>query len=289
MQEPTYAELKRVIKDRIGLDLDLYKGQQMRRRLDNFVTQRGGSDEMAWVRSLTANRDELAALRDMLTINVSEFFRDFAQFESLWTKVLPDLLASRSTMSIWSAACSNGQEPYSLAITLDELGAGSRYRLLATDLDRAVLAKAQAGGPYAAGDVRNVSASRKQQYFATDGDEHFVKPALRSRVTFREHNLLANSYGTNYDLIVCRNVLIYFSPEAKNEILRRFQAALRPGGVLFIGATEALLGGDSRGYKPLGGNFYQKMDEPAVRGVAASRSGLPGCELTRVAGSTLNG
>lgn len=117
--------------------------------------------------------------------------------------------------------------------------------------------------------MRNVSATRKQQYFAADGDQVFVKPALRSRVNFREHNLLADSYGTNYDLIVCRNVLIYFSPEAKNEILRRFQAALKPGGVLFIGATEALLGGDARGYKALGGNFYQKVDEPAVRGMVA--------------------
>ena len=268
MKESTYGELKQVIKDHIGLDLDLYKGQQMRRRLDNFVTQRA-TDEVAWVRSLASDRDELAALRDMLTINVSEFFRDFAQFETLRTKVLPDLLSGRSSLSIWSAACSNGQEPYSLAMTLDELGAAGRYRMLATDLDRAVLAKAQAGGPYAPGDVRNVSATRKQQYFAADGDQLFVKPALRSRVTFREHNLLADSYGTNYDLIVCRNVLIYFSPEAKNEILRRFQAALKPGGVLFIGATEALLGGDARGYKALGGNFYQKVDEAAVRGMVA--------------------
>ena len=268
MQETTYIELKRVIKDRVGLDLDLYKGQQMRRRLDNFVTQRAG-DEVAWVRSLASDRDELAALRDMLTINVSEFFRDFAQFETLRTKVLPDLLASRSTLSIWSAACSNGQEPYSLAITLDELGATGRYRLLATDLDRAVLAKAQAGGPYIANDVRNVSAVRKQQYFTQDGDQVFVKPSLRSRVTFREHNLLADAYGTNYDLIVCRNVLIYFSPEAKNEILRRFQAALKPGGVLFIGATEALLGADAKGYKALGGNFYQRADEPATRSMVA--------------------
>jgi chemotaxis protein methyltransferase CheR len=269
MQESTYAALKQVIKDRIGLDLDLYKGQQMRRRLDNFVTQHGGEDEGVWLRSLATDREELAALRDMLTINVSEFFRDFAQFETLRTKVLPDLLATRSTMSIWSAACSNGQEPYSLAITLDEMGATGRYRLLATDLDRAVLAKAQAGGPYIANDVRNVSAARKQQYFAQDGDQLFVKPALRSRVTFREHNLLADSYGANYDLIVCRNVLIYFSPEAKNEILRRFQAALKPGGVLFIGATEALLGADAKGYKALGGNFYQRTEESAVRGMVA--------------------
>ena len=104
MQESTYAALKQVIKDRIGLDLDLYKGQQMRRRLDNFVTQHGGEDEGVWLRSLATDREELAALRDMLTINVSEFFRDFAQFETLRTKVLPDLLATRSTMSIWSAA-----------------------------------------------------------------------------------------------------------------------------------------------------------------------------------------
>jgi chemotaxis protein methyltransferase CheR len=269
MDEMTYAALKRVILDRIGLDIDLYKEQQMHRRLDNFVAQRASTESLAWVRSLSTRPDDLAALRDMLTINVSEFFRDAPQFDLLRSAILPGLLDRPGTLQIWSAACSNGQEPYSIAMLVDELGGPARGRILATDVDRAVLARARAGGPYVEGDLRNLSSARRQRYVTITEKGPYVQEALRTRVTFREHNLLADAYTGTYDLIVCRNVLIYFETAAKMEIIRKFHAVLKPGGVLFLGATEALLGGDASGFKSVGGNFYKKDLESAVATRAA--------------------
>ena len=268
MDDITFAALKRVIRERLDLDLEAYKAPQMRRRLDSFVATHGGEDAVHWVRSLPNDTAGLAALREVITINVSEFFRDTAQWELLRTRVLPALLAEKPQLSIWSAACSNGQEPYTLAMLLDELEPAGRSRILATDIDRTVMGRARTGGPYSAGDVRGVSAERLAKYFVRAEDSYHVVPKLQSRITIREHNLLATPYGTSFDLIVCRNVLIYFSQEAKLDIVTKFRAALRPGGVLFIGGTEALLGADAQGYKVVGGNFYQKVEEAPARRVA---------------------
>ncbi len=270
MDDLTFAALKRLIREHLALDLDAYKAPQMRRRLDTFVSTRDGGDASRWVHALPTDAVGLAALREVVTINVSEFFRDTAQWDALRVRVLPQLLAEKPQLSIWSAACSNGQEPYTLAMLLDELEPAGRSRILATDIDRTVMGRARAGGPYSANDVRGVSRERLEKYFIRTGDTYSVLPKLQSRITIREHNLLASAYGAGFDLIVCRNVLIYFEQDAKVEIVRKFRVALRPGGVLFIGGTEALLGADARGYKTMGGNFYQKVDEPAapVRRVA---------------------
>ena len=269
MDERLYGTLKRIVKDRIGIDIDAYKEAQMRRRLENFVLQRAGADTERWLAALPLDRDTLGALRDMLTINVSEFFRDAPQFSRLETTVLPKLLAERPALSIWSAACSNGQEPYSIAMLLDEQGALARSRILATDFDRAVLEKARAGGPYVPDDVRNVTAPRLEKHFQRDGAGYRVALSLRPRVQFREHNLLSSPYGNGYDLIVCRNVLIYFAPEVKMQIIGRFWEALRPGGVMFIGSTEALFGKDSVGFRGVGGNFYEKTADARPQARAA--------------------
>ena len=132
-----------------------------------------------------------------------------------------------------------------------------------------MLPRARAGGPYGAPDLRGITPARRKRYFIDREDGTYVVDTLRARVQFAEHNLLSSAYGRDYDLIVCRNVLIYFQPDVKLAVLRKFQAALRPGGVIFIGGTEALLGAEVEGYKPLGGNFYQRpLDDLAGRRVA---------------------
>ena len=146
MDDLAYAGLKRSIKERIGIDIDAYKGEQMRRRLENFVLQRAGGQPAAWLRTLPTDVTTLASMREMLTINVSEFFRDAPQFDRLERVVLPSLLKEKRALNIWSAACSNGQEPYSLAILLNEAKADAGSRILATDFDRTVLERARSGG-----------------------------------------------------------------------------------------------------------------------------------------------
>lgn len=266
MDEITYARLHGVVRGLLGLDLTQYKPQQMQRRIGNFIDTQAGGDVEAFVRRLRTDPPFLAAFRDMVTINVSEFFRDAAQFRVLEEQVLPEIVERRPHPSIWSAACSAGQEPYTVAMLLDELGAARRTRILATDFDETVLGRARAGGPYVADDLRQMTAERRERYIRPrDAHTFMVAPELRRLVTFRRHNLLEDDYGRGYDLVICRNVIIYFSAEAKRAVIDRFHAALAPDGVLFIGGTEALLGGDADGFAPLGGNFYRRLPERARR------------------------
>jgi len=258
MNDAEYTLLKKRINELLSINIDAYKVQQMRRRLDAFVSRRTAASAAEFCRNLHANQEALEELRNMLTINVSEFFRDPAQFDRLRDEVLPELLKRPARLRIWSSACSHGEEPYSVAMILDELNAGPRAQILATDIDRVVLAKAQAGGPYSAADVRNVRAAELAKYFTQEGDGYRIADTLRRRVEFRERNLLSDRFETGYDLIICRNVMIYFSDETKAQLFEKFHQSLNPGGVLFVGGTEALLGSDSRGFDRSGGNFYRR-------------------------------
>lgn len=269
-----YERFKTKIRTVLRIDLDAYKSGQMRRRVTNFIGQRTG-DLDSFLAALDRDAELVAALRDMLTINVSEFYRDVPQWQRLQSEVMPALLKRNPRLNIWSAACSRGQEPYTVAIMLRELGADSASRITATDLDREVLKRAQEGGPYTTDDVRGVPKPILAKYFDDQEKGYFVRPEIRRMVTFREQNLLSDPYQKGYDLILCRNVLIYFEVKRKTEVIQRFRDALSPDGVLFIGGTEALLGPDSLGYRSLGGNFYGKVpvgEERSARSTSAPRT-----------------
>lgn len=189
---------------------------------------------------------------DAMTTNETLWFRDTYPFEVLRQRVLPELIKNNpgQRLRIWSAACSSGQEPYSLAMTLDEFERSNPGQLkggaqiLATDLSPSMLAACKAAEYDSLAIGRGLSGERLQRYFDASGTGRWVvKPAIRNRVEFRPLNLL-ESYSSlgRFDVIFCRNVLIYFSPEVKKDILRRFHAALKPGGYLFLGASEALNG-----------------------------------------------
>ena len=265
MDDRTFEYLLLQLKNLLGVDLQGYKMQQMRRRLTSFVDNRSGGDTMRFIRSLGDDEKMLRSLRDMLTINVTEFFRDTDQWNQLRESVMPELIADGKRVNIWSAGCSHGQEPYSLAMILDQLGGLDRARLLATDFDRGVLKRARAGGPYSEPEVAGVSESELEQYFTSAEDGYTVTDQLRRKIRFDELNLLYDSFSSGFDLIVCRNVTIYFEAEVKTRLFANFAAALKPGGILFIGATEALLGDDAQGFKRMGGNFYRWQSEAASK------------------------
>lgn len=277
MDDATFEALKRSLTRLIGLDLDGYKQMQMRRRVETFVAKHCGTPA-AFIERLARDPALLQATRDMLTINVTEFFRDSAQWDLLQTSILPSLLRRRRSLAVWSAGCSHGQEPLSLAMLLDEAGALPRTRLLATDFDQAALRRVSIGGPYAEEELRGVSEARLARYFTRHDELYRADARLLRRSTFRELNLLDDCAGVDrdvedfdqaFDLIACRNVMIYFETDAKAALIRRLRAALRPGGVLFIGATEALLGADASGWERLGGNFYARSAEARTRRPAA--------------------
>lgn len=258
MDDITFARLSQHLERVLGLDLAAYKQQQMRRRIGTFLARHGIAGPDVLIARLEREPDLLQALRDMLTINVTEFFRDRAQWELLERQVMPSLLAERRPLRVWSAGCSRGQEPTSLAIVLDRLGALRGSRILATDFDHASLARARAGGPYSDEEMGGITKADRERYF-TPGPRGFTSGAnLRAAMQFRELNLLRDRFEGDFDLIVCRNVMIYFEGPVKTDLVQRFQRSLRPGGVLFIGATEALIGADLQGFARAGGNFYRR-------------------------------
>jgi chemotaxis protein methyltransferase CheR len=172
---------------------------------------------------------------------------------------LRDLLQESPALRIWSAGCSRGQEPYTIAMLLEEIsGPNHRHQILATDLDRSVLGQAKAGGPYTADDVANVPATLLRKHFDKSGTNYIVKPALRRRVQFRQHNLLSEPFRRNLDLIICRNVVIYFQKEIKEKLYRGFYDSLRPGGTLFVGGTEIIPRTAADGFTVKKVSFYQK-------------------------------
>ncbi|MBQ9366079.1 MAG: protein-glutamate O-methyltransferase CheR, partial [Schwartzia sp.] len=204
------------------------------------------------------DKDDFAAFIEYLTINVSEFFRTPDKFGQLETDVIPDLLKRSPTLSIWSAGCSIGAEPYSLAMIMKELTPGKKHRILASDLDIEIIAKAKRG-VYVDNEIKSMSKERIAKYFDKTSDGKFaVKDEIKSCIEFKRHNLLKDPFEKNFDLILCRNVVIYFTEEAKDQLYAHFFEALKPGGILFVGATEAILNFRKLGYTSYKPFFYQR-------------------------------
>jgi chemotaxis protein methyltransferase CheR len=273
VETEVYVQIKLTVKKLLDINLDYYKDEQMKRRLDSWLVRVGARSWPDYFKRLQTDEIELGRFRDYLTINVSSFFRDPERWQTLRQKVVPDLLESTaqrerakgsalpvSHLRVWSAGCSIGMEPYSLAMLLEELTPNRRHHILASDLDRGALAKARGRGPYTADEVQNVNPAQRAKFFQPGGPPFFVTETLAKRVEFRELDLLANDFVPGMDLIVCRNVVIYFTEEAKSKLYRRFFEALRPGGVLFVGGTEVISHSNDIGFRSYGISFYQRPE-----------------------------
>ncbi len=258
MTDAEYLELIGKIRQLTDVDLNKYKTNQTRRRLEHFLLNLGCQDVASFCTTLEQDPIMVEKLKDFLTINVSEFFRDPKYFSLLLTDILPEMLKNRTRLNIWSAGCSNGAEAYSVAMILDHLSPLSYHRILATDIDRKCLEKARNGGPYDTKEVRNVPREFLEKYFVATDDGYRVVDKMRYNVVFKQHDLLKDFVGSGFDLIICRNVLIYLTEEAKNELLRRFHRALKENGILFLGATEIILDPASFGFTLYNICFYRK-------------------------------
>ncbi|MCL5025274.1 MAG: protein-glutamate O-methyltransferase CheR [Chloroflexi bacterium] len=256
-----YSYFQRKVLDLTGIDLSSYKSEQMRRRLGTIMARSGAHNLFEYYRLLSRDKARLQEFRDFVTINVSEFFRIPDKFDYLRTHVLPGLMADRRKLRVWSAGCSNGSEPYSLAIVLTELAPFGQWQILATDIDATVLERARAG-IYQPADLVNVKSGLLKQFFVATGNQFQAADRIRNRVQFKTHDLLRDEYEKDFDLIVCRHVVIYFTEPAKEEIFRKFNDSLRPGGVLFIGGTEVMKNPSELGYSSISVSFYRKVGAP---------------------------
>jgi chemotaxis protein methyltransferase CheR len=258
MTDIEYLFLKKQIFKLLKIDLDCYKCQQMRRRLTFFVEKTNNSDIGAYCRHIENDSTSLSKLRDFLTINVTEFFRDEWAYRELKTNILPDLTRN-NRLTIWSAGCSSGGEPYSIAILLKEANINFSPTIIATDIDENSIKRAVSGGPYNADTVKNVPNELISKYFTFKDNNYWLNDCIKGMVKFKQHNLLLDRFEQGCDLICCRNVTIYFTQEAKDRLNLQFLDSLNDDGILFIGATEFMINPPAFGFIKLGSCFYKKI------------------------------
>ncbi|HDQ72100.1 MAG TPA: protein-glutamate O-methyltransferase CheR [Chloroflexi bacterium] len=259
MDAQLYTFIKRKVLHLTAVDLNCYKAPQVQRRLRTYLVRSGYPDWHKFFRAMQDDPAEIAKLKDYLTINVSSFFRDKEKFDYLRDPILAELKRGRPRMRVWSVGCSHGHEPYSLAILLAETtGFYRQHHVWATDIDHSALARTERGGPYSAEEVEKVPPDLFERYFNLKEDGHYVIEGLRRKLTVDYHNVLVDPFEQDFDLIVCRNVVIYFTAEVKNRLYRLFYQALRPGGVLFVGGTEVISQATDIGFETAGISFYRR-------------------------------
>lgn len=245
-----------------NIDLSFYKESQMKRRIDNFVKKYKAQSYEEFLALLKKDPKAYESFVTYLTINVSEFFRNPLQWKTLEEKILPILLEQRrGPLKVWSAACSTGDEPYSLAMLFSKYLPLKDIQILATDLDLEVLEKARVG-IYAERSIKDMPADCRKKYVDDQGNGIVkISDSLKSCIKFQQHNLLRDPYPKDMDLIVCRNVMIYFTEDAKQEIYKKFNKALKVDGCLFVGNTEQIINYRDLGYEYDKIFFYRKSKE----------------------------
>jgi len=247
------------VKLKTGIDLSLYKEAQMKRRLISLYEKKGYKSFHEFYKAMEASQVLLHEFLDRMTINVSEFYRNAKRWEVLEKKFIPQLLKEKRRLKVWSAACSTGEEPYTLAIILSKFVPLPQVSILATDIDENVIMRAKMG-IYPERSLQEVPEDVKKKFFIKDGEFYKISEEIKRAVTFKKHNLLADRFDSNYDLIICRNVLIYFTEEAKEELYHKFNEALRPGGIFFVGSTEQIFNPRNYGFETVDTFFYQKIE-----------------------------
>lgn len=234
---------------RLGVDFRQYRTGTLERRVNTRLKVTGCEDYLQYIDYLHRQPGEYEKLLDVLTVNVTEFFRDPSTYAVIEHSVLPTLIESArvrgsKVMNVWSAGSSSGEEAYSLAILLDEiLGPESRLRvrIIGTDIDRPSLERARVG-VYPASAVKNVSIQRLSRYFRDEGDQVRVVDDLKRNVTFMQQSLLHPEQLPMMDLILCRNVAIYFTPALQTDLYAELCNHLQPWGFMVLGRVESLWG-----------------------------------------------
>ncbi|MBB6444699.1 CheR family methyltransferase [Bacillus benzoevorans] len=255
-----YANFISGIKKITGIDLFLYKEAQMKRRMTSLYEKRGFTSFREYYKALVQNNELLNEFLDRMTINVSEFYRNRNRWDVLENKIVPELLQRTKRPKIWSAACSTGEEPYTIAMILSKFMPLSQIDILATDIDENVLSRAK-WGIYPERALNEVPPELKREFFTLDGNMYKISSEIIRAVTFRKHNLLSDPFDGPFDLIVCRNVLIYFTEEAKVILYDKFSKAMNVEGIFFVGSTEQIFNPGTYGLKPIDTFFYKKTNE----------------------------
>lgn len=246
ISESEFRKLSALIYERCGIKLGPEKKALLQARLSKVLREEGIPSYEDYYQRVISDRSgqELIRLIDLITTNFTHFFRELQHFQFLRERILPEMkqLGSKG-IHIWSAGCATGEEPYSIAITLLESPVVMDWRkeILASDVSTQALEFAKEG-IYPEERLKGVSPELRRKYFLKEGDRYRLKDRVKKMVKFRRLNLLSPPLWMGcFDVIFCRNVMIYFDQPTKRKVLGSLLQALRPGGYLFVGHAESLL------------------------------------------------
>ena len=253
-----FNEFHEWVHRELGLNLKAYKQEQLNRRILSLMSRSKIESLDEYVKVLKTNSEERQKFLDFITINVTEFFRNPELFNEFEVLVKRHLIKGTNRLKIWSAACSIGCEPYSLAIMLKRISPDIRHKILATDIDQTILTRARRG-EYTATEIKNIKSEELNKYFSKVNDKYFMDNSIKQMVEFRKHDLILDKYESDFDIILCRNVVIYFKNETKSNIYAKFSESLKKGGLLFVGATESIYNYKQYGFEKISTFVYKKL------------------------------
>lgn len=253
-----YESFKKDVNNLINIDLDFYKEKQMKRRISSLISRNGYKDFDDYFLAIKKDKDLLDQFVNYLTINVSEFYRNPSQWDVLKKEIIPGLMeGKRGNLTVWSAACSTGEEPYSLVMMLSNFFPLRDIKVIATDIDEGALEKAKSG-LYSEKALDNLPEKFKKEYFTKVQNSFKISDDIKRCVEFRKMDLLKDRFPTNVDLITCRNVMIYFTEDAKELLYNKFHDSLSPNGILFVGSTEQIIMPEKYNLESARTFFYRK-------------------------------
>jgi two-component system CheB/CheR fusion protein len=245
-ESDAFSKIIELLRDKTSQDFSVYKSGTLERRVDHRMNAAHVEDRSSYLKILRQKQDEIELLRKDLLIGVTQFFRDKTAFDFLSKEIIPDLLnrhQGERTIRIWCPGCSTGEESYSIAMLFLEASAALKrpikLQVFASDINADAVAFAR-DGLYPDTIEADVAADRRARFFTREDHHYRVVPELRDAVVFTVHDVLTDAPFSCMDLVCCRNLLIYLQQEAQHKILSFFHFALRDGGVLFLGASEAV-------------------------------------------------
>lgn len=261
LNDSEFRTLAEFAQSAAGLSIPDTKRTLVASRLSRRMRKVGAATASEYIDRLTSSSDEKNEFISALTTNVSHFFRESHHFDYLIEKMKNE---SNQAFSVWSAACSRGQEPYSMAIRilkdLPRSTIAKRATILATDIDEQILSEAR-DGTYSTRELEGLEKTDRTRFFdRQETDTYRVNDDLRKMVNFDKVNLNGQwpNFGV-FDAIFCRNVVIYFSDETQNSLWPRFRKSLKPGGLLMLGHSERIQNFEAKGFEPVGTTTYKAI------------------------------
>ena len=266
MEKMAFQKVKRMLNESGTVNCSGYRDEYLKRRFEIRLKATGAYTYGKYINYLRKNPQEFQNLLNDLTINFTSFFRDTDVYEFLEKKLLPKLLLTTNHVRIWSAGCATGEEPYSLAIlvhkVLGQALVSHQVTIFASDIDQDALSTA-AKGEYPQKQLSTVAASLVNQFFTKEEEYYKVNDSVRRLIRFEKFDLMTPTLHQNLDLILCRNVMIYFSKESQQYIHMNFYKALKDGGYLITGKSEILSGEPAQKFLPIDNHtrVYQKTQK----------------------------